>query len=496
MAKFQYKTQPLKHQKECLIKSATLVGYGLFWEPGCGKTFPMIANFCWLLEQEPRLVDTLLVVAPNGVQRNWITDEIPTHMPDRHASKIKTLIWKSTKLLTQKYRKQVEETLKHDGPIVVVVNYESVIRKKFKQFAARLLRRKVFMVLDESHRIKSTNSHVKKTLIALGAYAKYRRILTGTPLEKPEDIYTQIRFIDPDFWGKKGFRTPTEFRLRYCIFRKGSTCKPDRRPGRTGMRVIEFATPVGAKNLDELQGYVSEVAHRLTKDDAGLDLPPKLYSKRYCELSPEQNRVYSELKNKYKTLLQSGDLLKAELPIVRLLRLQQVAAGYVAIESDQPVQMIEPGVNNRLAMCVEEILRPLPHQAIVWSRFNADIDQLMAALGSEAVRYDGQVKEEQRAVNKLRFQNGDAKYFVGKITSGGTGLTLIQAKTMVYYENYFSLIPRLQADDRFHRVGQTVPVNIIDIICENTVDEYIVDKLRAKFDIATQVTGDAERVWL
>lgn len=498
MPKYQYKTQPLKHQREGLIRACNLVGFGYLWAPGLGKTKPQLDNFSWLYEQGT--VDTLLVVAPNSVQRNWVTDEIPTHMPDRHVATCRMLIWKSTKLKTKKYKLQVEQLLKHNGPVVVAVNYESTITKKFKQFAARLMRRKVFMVLDESHRIKSTGSHVKKALVAIGKYAQFRRILTGTPLEQPEDIYTQIRFLDDTFWARKGFKTPTEFRNHFCVFRKGTR----NLMGPRGPRVIEFQTPVGAKNLPELQGYVAEICHRLTEETAGVELPLLRFSKRYCQLSAEQARVYGELKAKHKkdgsaghqTILQSGDLLKAELPITRLLRLQQIAAGYVSCEAEQPTQLIEPGINRRLDMCVEEILRELPHQAIIWSRFKEDINQLCRALGNTCVRYDGSVKEEDRARNKLMFQNGDRQFFVGNIKAGGTGLTLIQAKTMVFYENYFDLIPRQQADKRFHRIGQDVPVHIIDIICEDTVDEYIVDKLRAKFDIARQVTGDAEKEWL
>jgi SNF2 family DNA or RNA helicase len=448
----------------------------------------------------------LFVVAPNGVHRNWVSDEVPAHMPDRVRDRLRTLIWSSVKSRTKKFRRAMDELIKHTGPVMLVINYESCIVKRFKQFYARLqAKRKIFMVLDESHRIKGTGTHVKTALTAMGQYAKFRRILTGTPLEQPEDIYTQVRFLDRDFWVRKGYRTPTEYRNRYMVYRKRSITRKDSRPGRQGNRTIEFDQPVGVKNLAELGEYMKEISHRLTKETAGLNLPPKMYSRRYCQMTTEQKRVYTDLKRKTidemldpskRVRLQSGSQLKVTMAMTKMLRLQQIACGYVACERDQPIEMLEPGVNERLDVAVEEILRPLPHQAIVWARFTPDVDQLMRALGDRAVRYDGLVSEEDRAINKARFQAGDVQFFVGKIKAGGTGLTLIGAKTMLYYSNYFDLIPRVQSEDRFHRVGQTVPVNIIDLISENTVDEYIVEKLQKKFDIAAAVNQDAFRAWI
>jgi SNF2 family DNA or RNA helicase len=503
--KYIYKTEPLPHQRELLRRTWGLKAYGVFWEPGCGKSKPMIDNFCWLYESG-RHADMLLVVAPNGVHRNWVSDEVPAHMPDRVRDRLRTLIWSSQKSTTQKYRRLMDDLIQHDGPIMLVVNYESTIVKRFKQFIARLhKKRKMFMVLDEAHRIKGNKTHVKLTLTALGQHAAYRRALTGTPLEKPEDVYAQVRFIDREFWARQGFRTPVEFRHRYQIYKKRSIVRPDRRPGRSGNRTIEFDQPVGVQNLAELAEYMKKITHRLTKESAGLNLPPKLYSRRYCTMTSEQRRVYTELKRKTidemlkkenRVTLQSGNALTVTQSMTKMLRLQQIACGYVACEAEQPVEMIEEGVNNRLDMAVEEILTPLPHQAIVWARFTPDIDQLMRALGERAVRYDGEVSEADRAINKLAFQQGDVQFFVGKIKAGGTGLTLVGAKTMLYYSNMFDMIPRVQSEDRFHRVGQTVPVNVIDLIAEDTIDEYIVESMQKKFDVAAEVNQDAFRAWI
>ena len=121
----------------------------------------------------------------------------------------------------------------------------------------------------------------------------------------------------------------------------------------------------------------------------------------------------------------------------------------------------------------------------------------MDLLGKDAVRYDGSVDDDTAERNKLAFNNGDAKWFVGTAQKGGPGLTLTVAKTMVYYSNSFRLIDRLQSEDRCHRAGMDEhPVNYIDIVANDTVDEHIVDNLRNKRDIAVEIQGDPWKEWI
>lgn len=490
MAAYSYKTAPLEHQREGLRRGATLPGFAWFYAAGLGKSKIATDNACWAYQAGH--VDALLVVAPNSVQRQWVEDEIPKHSPEAFVS----FVWNSSKASSQRAKKARESLLKHKGLICLAISYEATITKAAKAFLNRFMeQRKVFMVLDESHRIKGTQSRVKMALTALGRRAVYRRAMTGTPLEKPEDIYTQIRFLDNDFWTKKGMRTATEFRLRYCVF-KGRDV-PDRRPGvRPGNRMI-VQQVVGSKNLDELAKYVSEISHRLTLDSAGVVLPEQCYQKYYCELTPEQHRVYRELEDSGRTVLGSSDELKVDSAMVRLLRLQQIICGYVACEAEQPVQRInKDGANPRLDLCVGEILEGLTHQAIVWSRFREDITQLCDALGPKAVRFDGTLNDDEKSFNKKKFLAGDAQFLVGNQDSGGTGLNLLCAKTMVFYANNFKLITRLQAEARNYRIGQDQSVRVVDIVASKTVDEKIVRALRSKLDVASAVLQDGPKEWL
>jgi SNF2 family DNA or RNA helicase len=459
-----------------------MVAYGLFWETGCGKTKPLIDTASYLFLENR--IKALVIVAPNGVHRNWLSDEIPAHMPEDVRRQTMSLIWQSNKVKNKGFQKHLKELAKHEGLVAVVVAYEATITPAFKAWAKKFLdSRPTMLVLDESHRIKSASSKVKTTLVALGSHAKYRRIASGTPLERPFDLYPQLRFLDPVFWKVRGFPTYADFQQRFGTF-----------VSRTfGAR--SFDQLVGYKNLPELSEWIQEVTWRLTKEDAGLNLPPKVYTKRYCQLTPEQTRVYNELRDKFRVQLESGDELVANSAITRLLRLQQVICGYVSVAAEQPVQRIDSSKNPRMDLACDEILDSLPHQSIIWHRFTADIDEMCRRLGDKCVRYDGQVDDEGRALAKKQFQSGDKQFFVAS-KAASTGLTLIGSKTMVFYSNDFELINRLQKEDRQHRIGQDVSVTYLDIVAEGTVDEYIVSSLVKKQDIVTQVLQDSIRPWI
>ncbi len=213
-------------------------------------------------------------------------------------------------------------------------------------------------------------------------------------------------------------------------------------------------------------------------------------------MSSTQRKVYDQLIEEMFFEFDDGQIIETDLAIVRLLRLQQIVCGYVSCEAEQPVQLIDPqGRNPRMDLAVDEVLEPLTEQAIIFSRFTPDIDELMRRLGNRAVRYDGSVNQEDRAIAKLAFQKGDAQFFVMS-NAGSTGLTLVGASMFMNYANDFSLINRQQREDRCHRIGQTKSVTYLDLACHGTVDDYIIGSLSKKLDIVTQVTMDAIRPFL
>lgn len=181
-----------------------------------------------------------------------------------------------------------------------------------------------------------------------------------------------------------------------------------------------------------------------------------------------------------------------------LLRLQQVICGYVpAGELDGrelPLTMI--GDTNPRVELLQEVCEDTPHQGIIWARFSKDIDLIMDMLGEDAVRYDGKVTHDERSVNLEKFTEGKVKWFVSNPAVGGEGLTLTNAQTVIYYNNSFKLTERQQSEDRAHRIGTKTAVLYFDLVCEDTVDEEILDALLNKFNISKLITGDTLKSWL
>lgn len=489
LAEYPHVVPPFQHQETHLREHAHKRSWGLLWEQGTAKTKPIIDTACLMYANDR--IDGLLVVAPPGVERNWNTDEIPKHMPPQFREATRVEIFSTKKKNTKDHKWRMKTIMEHRGLAVLLISYSAFMTDMGKKVVREFLtKRRTLYVLDESHNIKTPKAKRTQAICRSAPLATYRRILTGTPIAQgPFDLYSQIRFLDENFWKRKGIGGAVEFRQYF-----GEWLTRDEVRRRLGYdpgydRLIRY------RNLDQLSEWLGEISDRVTKDEV-LDLPPKLYSKRYFDMSPAQRALYEQMEEELAVTLKSGDVVEGQLPIVLLLRLQQILCGYLPTDrEEEPTVKIEDK-NSRIGI-MESIRDEQSRPAIVWARFREDINQLMDLLGDEAVRYDGAVDEDEAELNKKKFQAGDAKWFVGTAAKGGPGLTLTQAKTVVYYSNSFKLVDRLQSEDRAHRAGMDEhPVNIIDLAVPDTIDEKIIANLRSKVDIASQVTGDNLREWI
>lgn len=485
---YPYKRKPLDHQREVLQQTCDTAVYGLLWEQGCAKTAPTIHNFDYLYRAGK--VDCLLIVAPPGVERNWLTDELEKDLPEDTLERARTFRWQSKRSATKWHQAEAKGVLNHNGPIICAMTYDGFMTEAGKKWVWKLLqKRKVFYVLDEAHHIKTPGAKRTKSVVASARYAHYRRILTGTPVAQgPFDVYSQIRFLDRDFWLRRGLGSFQAFKQYFGVWLTRDECMAQRGydPG--------FDKLIAYKNIPQLEKWLSEITDRKLKEDV-LDLPPKLFSKRYFEMTSDQQRIYEKLRDEYELEIDKGEVEEVELAIVRLLRMQQIACGYVAVDSEEPVRMI--GNRNPRLELLQEICADLPHQCTIWARFTKDIDQICSALGEEAVRYDGTISDDECAENQAAFKRGEKKFIVANPAKGKEGLTWHMAKTVIYYSNSFKLIDRLQSEDRAHRAGMDKnPVHYIDLVAHGTVDKHIVESLRSKYNIAAQITGDRLRDWI
>lgn len=504
MSDYQFRTTPFPHQESSFLTTRDDTAHGLLFEMGTGKTKVAIDTAAWLYQNGK--IDAILVVAPDGVHRNWVTDEIPKHMPLGVLEKTSMFCYRTDKAGTKYHQADAEALLAHKGLVVLTMSYDAVVTDPLytkdattgarhctwrggKKFLWDFLRtRKVLYVADESRRIKNPLADRTKVVVKSSVYAPYRRLLNGTPVPNgPFDLYSQLLFLDENFWKPHGIGSFAAYKVMFGVFQKAAV-----RDGNGKLR--EFNQLLGYKNLDLLQKILSTITSRVTKDQV-LNLPPKLYSRGRFELTAAQSRIYAGLRDDLFAKLDDGSIATAPLAITQLLRFQQVTSGFVPTDNqEEPIYEI-PGANPRLEL-LADLCEDIPHGCIIWARFTRSVDNIMALLGDRAVRYDGKVGGDQRAANKEAFQSGAKQFFVSKASTGGDGLTLTKARTVIYYENTYDLAERQQSEDRAHRIGQEHPVNYIDLIGNGTVDEKIVKALLSKFDISQQITGDEIKGWL
>jgi len=481
----EYKTDPFNHQKEEVEKNWRREAHALFWEQGCGKTKPVLDQAARLIECGE--IDGVVVVAPNGVHTNWALDEIPAHFPDSVAERTSVFYWRTAKKGTKWHRQDAEVCLKHDGPAILCTSYDAVMTQPGAVFMRKFMdKRRVMLVLDEAHKIKTPSAKRTRRVTAAGKHAPYRRLLTGTPISNsPFDVFTQVRFIKPDAWLPLGVRTFQDFKTFFGIWQRKITKTND-----------SYEVCVAYRNLHLLKDVVAQVGTRLLKEDV-LDLPPKLYSKRYFELAPEQRRVYEELQQECAAVLASGELISAPHVIVRLQRLQQVASNYLKDESGNIHRLTEKNPRMRVLM---DVVEDTSGKMLVWAKYHQDIDDIVVKLrnaGIKAVVYDGRCSDEDKTRARREFQEGDAQVFVGNAAAAGTGLTLHAAKTVVYYNNTYNLLDRQQSEDRAHRAGMDEhPVTYIDLVGADTIDEAILQAHRNKVELSQLILSDPQRGWI
>ena len=262
------------------------------------------------------------------------------------------------------------------------------------------------------------------------------------------------------------------------------------------MATHSFRQVVGYRRLDELKEKLDRFSFRVKKEEC-LDLPDKLYVKREVDLTDEQVRAYRQMKDLALSQFKEG-ITSTVNALTQLMRLHQIVCGHVKLDNGEVIELPNNRINELLSI-VEET----DGKIIIWANYRYDIEAIKLALSKEygmnAVgMYYGGIPDDERKRVLAEFQNPDSemRFFVGNPSTGGYGLTLTAAHTMIYYSNSFDLEKRLQSEDRAHRIGQTKNVTYIDLIAVGTVDEKIVKALRDKINIATQVMGEDFKQWL
>ena len=477
--------------------------YALFLEQGTGKTRIVLEEAATLWREGK--IELLLVAAwPKGVHEAWARYQIPEHIGD---IQYEAIVWQARVTKRDLVRlEQLARTEKSKRPLVIVLmNIEAFSTKKGTQFADRLLAQyETYFVVDESQTISSARAQRTKNVLKLGKLAKYRRIMTGTPMENPLDLFTQMQFLDPKILG---FSNIISYRNYYAVViqQKRNNRAIRRKDGKLVTLRPTYPVIVSYRHLDKLQKAIEPYSYRVLKKDC-MDLPEKVYVRRIVELSEEQRAAYEAMRAELRAELVNKDgtwrEVSATIALTKLTKLRQIIGG--AVYDDEAVLHAFKDVPRieRLVETTHECAKDA--KVIIFGEYTAELERVAAALieehGAEAVlHYYGKALGDKKGrVESIdRFKNdAAARFFVAQTRSGGAGLDFPEASVVMFYSNPLSLRRRLQAEDRAHRKGQENKVTYYDFEAKDTNDKIIIDNLVKKRRLYNAIFNDPVGEWL
>jgi len=349
---------------------------------------------------------------------------------------------------------------------VAVINYESAWRleKELTAWNPDLI------IADEGHKIKTHNISASKAMHRLGARARYRLLLTGTPVtNKAIDVFSQYKFVNPAIFGQSFYA----FRNRY-------------------FDMVGYGnhTPVLKKSMErELTEKIHSIAYRATKAEC-LDLPETTDIIRKVELEPQAMLLYRNLVKDSYAELSEGEVTITNV-LTKLLRLSQLTGGFLGSDDSSKAEQVSTAKLKVLEDIIDSALEE-NKKLVVIARFIPEINAICRMLDKKGVRYSlltGSVKDRDEQV--AQFQNyPDVPVFVGQIATAGLGITLTAASTMVFYSLDYSMSNFEQTKARIHRAGQRVPCTYIYLTAAGTVDEKVLKALKNKANLAKSLVDD------
>ena len=457
-------TELLTHQKPAVEKLRRSRVGGLFMDMGTGKTRAAI-DLAWLRRER---IDHVVWLCPVSLKET-ICYEIIKHTDCGRAA-IHVFTDRTT-------MRNLPAALWH------IVGIESLSSSDRVTLAVNaLVTERSFVVVDESSYIKGHDSLRTQCITLIGERARYRLILTGTPLSQGvEDLFAQMRFLSPKILGYKSFYS---FAANHLVYSEDHP----------GLIIRSLRTDLLAKKI-------APYTYQVTKDEC-LTLPPKLYDTRYCSLTPDQRRRYQQAKDEILFALDENEPYD-EYVLFRLFgALQQIVCGFWNRRDPATGEQELLTLQHARLDVLLSILRDVPpaEKVIIWTKYHHTIQEIVAALreaygDQTTAEFHGRLSEKSRHGQLERWRaNTDCRFLVATQAAGGHGLTLNEASYVVFYSNEFKYSTRLQAEDRCHRIGQTRPVTYVDVVCHSTIDDRISRALGRKADAANEFRRQVNRV--
>lgn len=520
-------TVPYAHQLAEFEKQRNRFAYAEYLDMGTGKTKIGTDTAFWLYQENK--IDIVLILAPNGVHRNWTDRELPIHAwkDVKHSG----ISWVSGKAKVRKaWDKLIEQ--KGAGLKFFAMATESLTSPLAKKAIERLLHsanRRVLWILDESQYFKGYSTQRTKFIHEHYGKALYRRILSGTPAPNgPLDLWSQYMFLHPKIIG---FSNYFAYRTRYAELKRvprKEALERARNARKELRRYTDRTTPEARKlakdselnknrdyfdqivkyrRIDELKKKIAPYTSVIRKEDC-LDLPPKVYEVRQYEMSADQRKMYKDmLETGVANLIEGGESVAGMSPLEQLwnlivdeqtpktvaknalsvaLRLQQISGGYLI--SDDGEFTWRAKKNPKLSGLLDIVENEISGKLAIWTRFREEVAIIKEALPGDVVEYHGGIDNDTRFKNVDAFQDPEgARFIILTVAAGHTGITLTAASNAFYYSNSYNGAHRWQSEDRHHRIGQTKTVTYTDMLLDGTLDEKVLQTLRDKRSIQDDI---------
>lgn len=479
---------PRVKQAEALKRIKGKKVFALLMAMRTGKTKVVLDDFGYLWVEGK--ADDLCVIAPLGALPPWVgavDDEWPTTM----RSKAQVYLWEG-RPTSAKAKRELEAFMGYrEGPRMLLINIEAMsgVEDAQKLLIAFAKQRKCVGVVDESTVIK--NPSAKRTKFVCKKIAPlfaYRRILSGliTP-RSPLDLYAQFYFLDQKILGHDSYFT---FRNRYAIVKQMDFGGP---------RKVDVV--VGYRDEDQLRALIEPHSFRVRLEDC-YDMPPSIYDPIYVEMTPEQKRIYDELKQYATAKLEGEAHVTAPIVIALLLRMHQVLLGHTRDEEGE--LHVIPELRTKALL---EVLDDYDGKAIIWCSYDHDVQKLTKALTEHfkpevktdvpvVARFWGGNKNQREAEEKIFKTKPGCRFMLATPDAGGRGRTWDMADLVLYYSSKDNLEHRSQSEERPKGVGKTKPIIYRDFIVKKSVEVKIVKALRDKLTMASVINGDTWREWL
>lgn len=462
---YTFKTKPFNHQIDGVRFGLNKKKFLLCDDQGLGKT-KQIIDFVGCLEETDTINKVLIVCGVNSLKYNW-QYEIGVHSDEKGwvlGTRFRKTTGKAYEGSTKDKLDDLDnlpdcryiitniETLRAGVEKISKTKYHFPIAEKLQE----LCKNGTISVIafDECHKSKEPTSLQSRAMI--NVQAKYMVAMSGTPLmNNPLDLYFPMKWL--------GYENHSfyQFKQHYCTL-----------GGWGGSQVV------GYKNLEEIRAMMDNIMLRRLKSEV-LDLPEKIRKIEYVDMTPKQNQIYKEVYNGVMSDLQK--IKFSNNPLSMMIRLRQ-ATGWTGIISDK-VQ--ESAKMDRMIELVQEIVAS-GQKAIIFSNWESMTEVAKEKLKAYNPAYiTGATKADERMKEVDRFQTDDkCKVIIGTIGAMGTGLTLTAAQNVIFLDSPWNMALKAQAEDRAHRIGTKGTVNIITLVCKNTIDERIEELVEKKGQIA------------